>query len=93
MLPPLSEVTTRPDEPNFHHGKMLPTTLIQKSDAKNYARSFSIRSKAGESSKLEKCKSSETFISCPARGPTPVLLKNKRQQPRRNPNTEPNVTI
>jgi hypothetical protein len=36
---------------------------------------------------------SETFVSSPARKSTPVFLKNKIQQPRRNPYTKPYITI
>jgi hypothetical protein len=35
----------------------------------------------------------DTRHSCPVRSSTSVLVKNKRQQPCRNPYTEPNVTI
>jgi hypothetical protein len=91
MLPSLSEVTTRPDDP--YHGETQTTTLIRPFDVNNHVGPFDIRPKAGESRELEKCKCSETFVSSPARSSTPVLLKNKRQQPHRNPYTEPNVTI
>jgi hypothetical protein len=92
MLSPLSEVTIRPDD--SYHGKTQTTTFIQTPDAlKNHVRPFNIRPKAGESCELEKRMYSETPVSCPARSFPPVLLKNKRQQPRRNPYTEPTVSI
>jgi hypothetical protein len=92
MLPPLSEVTTRPDD--SYHGKTQTTTFLQPPDAlNNHVRPFNIRPESGGPRELEKRKCPETPVSCPVRSSTSVLLKNKRQQPRRNPYTVPNVTI
>jgi hypothetical protein len=59
----------------------------------NHVRPFNIRPESGGPRELEKRKCPETPVSCPARSSTSVLLKNKRQQSRHNPYTEPNVTI
>jgi hypothetical protein len=94
MLPPLSEVTARPSELNSNHGKMQYMTSSQHNNAERQSfLSSNSRPQAGELCKLEKCKSSETSISRPARYSTPEHLKTKRQQPHHNPYMEPNVNI
>jgi hypothetical protein len=91
MLPPLSEVTTRPDE--TYHGKTQTMTLVRPFNVNNHVQPFDIRPEVGGPCELEKRKCSGTFVPSPTRSSTPELLKNKRQQPRHNPYTEPNITI
>jgi hypothetical protein len=59
----------------------------------NHVQPFDIRPEAGGPRELEKRVCSETFVSSPARKSTPAFLKNKIQQPRRNPYTKPYITI
>jgi hypothetical protein len=75
MLPPLSEVTTRPDD--TYHSETQTTTLVQPLDVNKHVLPFDIRPEAGEPRELEKRKCSGTLVPCPARSSTPELLKKK----------------
>jgi hypothetical protein len=92
MMPPLSEVVTRPEKSRPDHGETKHKTAARQ-HAKVKHVSHTSRPKAGGPCELEKRKSPETPVSPPARTSTPVVLKNKRQQPRRNSYTETNVNI
>jgi hypothetical protein len=81
MMPPLSEVVTRPEKARPNHGKTKHETDARKNAEVKHV-SHTSRPEAGGPCEPEKRKSPETPVSLPARTSTPVVLKNKRQQPR-----------
>jgi hypothetical protein len=92
MKAPLLEVLTRPKKSRSNHGETTHETATQQHAEVQHARRTS-RTKAGEPRELEKCKCSETLVSFPARISTPVILKNKRKQPRSKSYMDYNVDI